>query len=227
MFWTILASVAAAQAPAGEAAEGLVLWQGAREGMNAEEVAAQVRLVDGIKSVKVRPSRKRWPLSIQYDGDGIDLDGLFYEVDPTFADGKLETVALKSEACLILATAKFKKLRGILEEKYGAALTQREVVESGETVGARSTFSADGLRVMLRLEPGSVPSYVYMSGKIGRAIAKSMNSAVDSDRAECPAELGQRGTVQITYLNEASAAAVEAAASDEAAQKRSADKDKL
>lgn len=221
-----LAFMAAAQASGGN--ESVLLWQALREGMTADEAAASLRVIDGVKSVSVKDSRKGQTLSIKYVDNGIDVDGLRYKIEPNFVGNRLQSVGLGSEACAGLAAEKYKSLRGLLTQKYGPSRTQSEVTEDRQLVAVRDTFDATATRVLLRIEPGSLPQHVYgASGKVGRLIESMANSSVDSAIEQCPNDRGQKASITMTYLNNARAAAEDAGAAAERAAQQERDKDKL
>ncbi len=208
--------------------QGVILWQALWEGMTVDEAAASLRVVDGVKSVTVKSSRKGQTLSIKYNANGIDVAGLAYKIVPTFTGDRLESVSLESDACAGLATEKYKSVRDLLAQKYGQSRTQREVTEDRELIAIRDTFASTTTRVLLRIEPGSLPQRVYgASGKVGRLIESMANSSVESAIEECPNDRGQKASIGITYLNNANAAAIETKAAVEKAARQERDKDRL
>lgn len=203
------------------------LWQTLREGMTVDETAAVLRGIEGIKTVTVKQSRKRPSLSIKYESAGIEVAGLPYTITPLFKDSYLESVSLESKACLSLATEKYKVLREVLSQKYGKNLSSREVTEERELIAVRDTYSAMPTRVMLRLEPGDVPKYIHGATGLAGALAAIANASTDADIEACPLDRGQRATIRVAYLNNANAAAIDAAATAEEVAKRRRDKAKL
>jgi hypothetical protein len=228
MLGLVISLAVQASASATVTNQGVILWQALREGMTADEAAASLRAVDGIKSVAVKSSRKGQTLSIKYFANGIEVAGLPYRIVPAFTGNRLSSVRLESEACAGLATEKYKSLRDLLAQKYGQSQTQREVTEDRELIAIRDTFSLTATRVLLRIEPGSVPQRIYgTSGKVGRMMQSVANSVTDAAIEECPNDRGQKAVIEVTYLNNANAAAMDAQAAAEEAAQRERDKDKL
>jgi len=228
MIGELLVALAIQAASQGEAAsERVPLWQTLQEGMTAEEAAIALRGVEGVKTVTVKPSRKGATLSISYTAGGIEVAGLPYRILPDFKASRLTGVRLQSEACLSLATEKYKTLRDLLAQKYGDGRTQREVTEDRQLIAIRDTFSTTPTRVLLRLEPGSIPQHIYGATGFAGALAAIANSSADADVEACPNDRGQKANIEVTYLNNANSAAIDAGAAAEEAAKRERDKNKL
>ncbi|KPH62341.1 hypothetical protein [Novosphingobium sp. ST904] len=206
----------------------LVLWQTLREGMSVEEAASALRAVDGIGGVTVKKTSKGSRLNIGYVGDGIEVDGLQYKASLVFSSSGLTTVHLQTDACLSRATQKYESLRELLIQKYGNAMAQREVTEDRQLVAIRNTFDTTPTRVLLRLEPGTVPQHTYgASGKLMLLAQNIANNEVDSQIVKCPNDRGQRATLEVSYLSNTAAQAASSAAAAEASAQGERDKSKL
>ncbi len=205
----------------------VILWQTLREGMNANEVATILRDVDGVKNVRVKTSRRGDSVSISYTSNGIEVAGLPYRVFPNFEAGRLASIRLETEACLGLSTEKYKNIKELLAQKYGDGRSQRERSEENQLVAVRDVFSATPTRVLLRLEPGSVPQHIYGATGIAGALAAIANASADADIEACPNDRGQKATIQVTYSNNANSTAVDAAAALERERRRERDKGNL
>ena len=210
-----------------ESEQGVLLWQTLRAGMTADQTAAALRLIEGVKSVTLKPSRKGPNLSISYGPNGVQVGGLPYKVVLEFKNDRLVSVGLQSEACLSLATAKFHELGDLLSQKYGEGRTAREVTEDRQYVATRNTFATTPTRVVLRVEPGDIPRHVYGGRGIAGALASIGNSMADAEIAACPSDAGQRASIAVTYLDNASSTAKDATDAAESAAHRERDKSKL
>ncbi|HEX8301210.1 hypothetical protein [Sphingomonas sp.] len=115
-----------------------MLWQDLRYGMTADEAAILLRALPGIRAAAVKPSKKKPPrIVMDYTKEGVTLLGLRNEIGLTFGSSGLEQVDLRSAACLALSMEKFKGLRDLISQKYGAARTQKEVNEARDLTGIR------------------------------------------------------------------------------------------
>lgn len=228
MFWAALV-VVSSQVSTPVVDPVTPLWQELTVGMRPEVAAAVIRKVDGIRSVAVKTSKKgKASLSIEYTETGISFVGIRQTISTVFDGGALQSVTLSGQACATLAAAKFKELQTLLGEKYGAPVTQREVTEDRQFVGARSVFSSTPTRVMLRYELGEAPTYVPPAyGKFGRAMAAIANEAVEAEIAECPTDAGIKSKIEISYLSNAVATAADVAKRENDAANRAKEKDKL
>lgn len=205
------ATAQSAQAPAVLAPTlspiGAPLWGDLTYGMAAEEVAAILRRVEGIKEVKVKQRKnKAAKLGISYVGDGVELGPSTATVETSFGMEGLTEVRLKIDDCHSAAVPKFRTIAEALKTKYGNFVTVPVVDQFGQPVATE--FAAFNQATRVRISFWSYNPALQQASAPGSGAAGALADifgAISSNAAEhaCPADAGARSTITFAYVAQA------------------------
>jgi len=182
------------------------LWKGLAYGMSAEEAAANLRSVEGIRRVDIKYKKKIPRLTVSYVADGVDIGPSKAVVETSFEANGLTEVRLKTDECASAAFPKAQTIAEALNEKYASSAREKVVDVSGQPIGFNFAFWDDVTRVRMSFadyNPAIGQASIPGIGAAG-AIA-DIFGAIASNAAEraCPEDGGARVVTTITYLSQA------------------------
>lgn len=189
---------------------GAALWHDLRVGMAAEDVAAELRTEEGVKSVRITSKpNKPTRMAIDYVDKGVAIGNLIVTVTPVFERNLLSSVVLVSDVCSSEAVVNAKAISENLKAKYGSVQRMNIVDDNGVKIDEQFAFYNEETRVALSFKSrnDAVYSRVYASGKLGNSLAQLSNSMNESAAQNainaCPADRGERTTTSLVYSSQA------------------------
>lgn len=184
---------------------GAALWKDLVYGMSAEEAAASIRKLAGIKKVQIKYKDKVPRLTISYIAKGVDLGTSMAVIETSFGENGLTEVRLKIDECFSAAINNSKTIGLALKEKYPNLIREQEIDAHG-SVGSDFVFFNNYTRVQLNFAgyiPANRQESVPDSGAMGEIA--DIFGAIASNSAEraCPKDSGERIVTTITYVSQA------------------------
>jgi len=196
------------------------LWTSLSQGDDAEVVASKLRVLPEIKAVKVKQPKKavKEPeLSIDYKGDGFDILGSTYDLNPTFEVGGLSRVELAAkDTCRNTSFDRYSRIVEVLKEKYPqvaapefavkdkVAFLKAEMATNTATNGVVETAFTDGetvVYVWVAMYGIQRPSVSYGGNATMRALSNLQWSIYQTQASACGGEGSQRAQIRIIYLS--------------------------
>jgi hypothetical protein len=187
-----------------------VLWREFRAGMNPTQFAAELRKVEGVKSVEITPRKKKPPkVKIAYSSaEGLEIGELHVAVTPVFIKDLLESISLSETGCFSAIEAKISKLFPALTERYPQQQRVKVVNSDEVAIDTQRAFHNQETRVTVSISAigNPYPQHLYggtgfmaAANKLANSLADSAyNSAIEA----CPLDKGRRAVLTLEYVSQ-------------------------
>lgn len=211
-------------------ATGAPLWRDLKAGMTAEQAAAVLRAIEGVKAVQIVRKKNKPPrLDISYTGSAIEV-GVLKVIIATIFDGELlKEVTLKADECGSVGVEQAKTTAMALKEKYGSSAREKVVDDNGVFIEYRFAFWNEATRVRMswsEYNPANVGSS-GAGGTLGQIADIFGAIGANSAQAACPTDNGARLTTILTYSPQSDFNSSQQASSSKKGAEQKATKDGL
>ncbi len=201
--------------------EPVVLWRTLATGDTPEAVATKLAGDQIFKSVKVKRSAnpaKEPTLSIKYNGYGVDVLGVSFQLVPTFERGVLRKVALQTgPTCANRAPEQFRNIATLLHEKYPTSPVEFDVSDDEQVRKARREGTDENPMVAGRVFQGGgvtvsyqqtftaeeAPPIGYVSNPKVSALMSLLANQYEYRARECDGTGNHRMTHSLVYMTNA------------------------